>query len=425
VDDLYALHIRNIVKEAKREGWPFLFICLYLFLEYVRPQTIYSQIDILPWVFLSLVFAAVSLVSRGAYRKKPNIINKLIVLYAIVVLISSTFSQSPAISFARLRIFFDWFFIYFLIVTIVNNKKRFYLFLLLFLFCSFKMSQHGFLTWAMRGFAFQGWGVTGAPGWFRNSGEVGIQMCIFVPLAVAFIFAVYRYLSKVWRVFFLLMPFTGVGTLIASSSRGALVGFAIGALRSLLITPKIFFKSIIILALLTSLVVQLIPDESMQRFENSGSDRTSLHRLERWKHGLDAMNKFPLFGVGFESWTDFYPRNYNLDDKGSRLVHNIFVQCGSELGYTGLILFVLMIFSCFTTTRKVREVCQGHEDKFLSIMSYGFDAALLGFLGSGFFVTVLYYPFFWIHCAMTVSLYSAATSKIPVTKKGSSGNRAL
>jgi hypothetical protein len=44
-------------------------------------------------------------------------------------------------------------------------------------------------------------------------------------------------------------------------------------------------------------------------------------------------------------------------------------------------------------------------------MSYGFDAALLGFIGSGFFVTVLYYPYFWIHCALTTCLYTAAQKK--------------
>ena len=41
-------------------------------------------------------------------------------------------------------------------------------------------------------------------------------------------------------------------------------------------------------------------------------------------------------------------------------------------------------------------------------MAYGLDGALIGYIGSGFFVTVLYYPFFWINLAMTVSLHTAA-----------------
>jgi hypothetical protein len=39
-------------------------------------------------------------------------------------------------------------------------------------------------------------------------------------------------------------------------------------------------------------------------------------------------------------------------------------------------------------------------------MAFGFDGALIGYLITGFFVTVLYYPFFWINLAMTVSLHN-------------------
>ena len=45
-------------------------------------------------------------------------------------------------------------------------------------------------------------------------------------------------------------------------------------------------------------------------------------------------------------------------------------------------------------------------------MSHGLDAALIGYLACGFFVTVLYYPFFWINLAMTVALHNAAVNKL-------------
>jgi hypothetical protein len=43
-------------------------------------------------------------------------------------------------------------------------------------------------------------------------------------------------------------------------------------------------------------------------------------------------------------------------------------------------------------------------------MSHAFDAALIGFLACGFFVTVLYYPFFWINFAMSVALHNSAVN---------------
>ncbi len=412
MEQLYAIQIRKIISTIHEEGWAFKLICLYLFFEYVRPQTIYPTIDVLPWVFIVLSLTAVVLLLSGGLKAQPNILNKLIVCYALIVVFSIAFtSQYPSISLSRWRIFFNWFFIYFLIVLIINNEKRFFIFFLSFLLYSFKMSQHGFFSWVKRGFAFSGWGVTGAPGFFQNSGEVGIQMCIYVPLAIAFILATYKLLSKPKLLFFLFMPFTGIATTVASSSRGALVGFAAAGIRPLLIKPRIFFISAIVLSVVAALTIASIPRKSMQRIQEAGTDKTSLQRIERWEDGWDTMKKFPLFGIGFEAWAQYYPEHYQIKYKGTPLIHNVFMQCGTELGFTGLSVFVLMIVACFVNTRKVRKLSRGQDDQFLAIMSYGFDAALLGYLGSAFFITVMYYPYFWIQCALTTCLHTVAQKK--------------
>lgn len=412
MNKLYSINIRHIYETIKNEGWPFIFICTYLFFEYVRPQSIYTWLDVIPWPQIILILTVISLFFEKDRYSTGTILNKLMIVYAVVVLLSSLMSTYPGASFSRLRTFFDWFIIYFLIVKIVNNEKRFFIFFLLFLLCSFKMSQHGARSWIMRGFSFADWGVTGAPGWFHNSGEVGIQMCIFVPLSVAFIFSVRKYLSKAWFIFFCLMPITGVFTIIASSARAAMVGLAGSGIWSIKRRPKIFFSGLIALLMFFFIIYQLIPPEFLDRFDTAGQDRNSLLRLERWEHGLDAMNNRPLFGVGFNVWELYYPNHYNIESKGTNLVHNIFIQCGSELGYSGLSVFGLMIISCFIMTYRVRKMSIESEDKFLSTITYGMDAAMIGFLGSAFFVTVLYYPYFWIHCALTSCLYTAAKRKI-------------
>ena len=412
MEKLYSINIRYMIHTIRQEGWPFFFICVYLFFEYVRPQSIYGQMDFLPYVPIIIALAFVTaLLNQEFGRQSPSLISKLMVVYAAIVLFSSAFSQYPGVSFSNWRSFFDWLLIYFLIVSIVTNEKRFFIFFLSFLVYSLKMSQHGFLSWAKRGFAYAHWGVTGAPGWFHNSGEVGIQMCIFVPLAIAFIIGIYKHLSKPWLAFFLLMPITGIGTAIASTSRGAMVGLAGAGSWMILRRPRVFIAGALVLIAVAWVVIRVMPEEFAQRFETMGEDRTSIHRIERIEHGIEAMNRHPFFGVGFEAWSDYYPRNFYLKDQGTLLVHNVFVQCGSELGYPGLMVFCAMILACFMTTKKVRNLARGHPDRFFSILSYGFDGALVGFLISGSFVTVLYYPYFWIHCALTVCLYTASVKK--------------
>ncbi|MDX2441152.1 MAG: hypothetical protein QNK40_11460, partial [Desulfobacterales bacterium] len=50
------------------------------------------------------------------------------------------------------------------------------------------------------------------------------------------------------------------------------------------------------------------------------------------------------------------------------------------------------------------------------------DMGLVGYLAAGFFVTVLYYPFFWVQIAMivalhNVSLHAVSENKTPSEKK--------
>ncbi|MDG9667860.1 O-antigen ligase family protein [Hahella sp. CR1] len=407
MERLYSMDIKFIYQTIRAEGFAFICICGYLFFEYVRPQSIYLWLNILPWVPLFIMSAFLF----HCVEKKKKVdtghgINKLMVLYGVVVLLSSAASEYSGASFNRLWTFFDWFLFYFMIVTIVNNEKRFYIFFLSFLIYSFKMSQHGFISWMNRGFAFASWGVTGAPGWFQNSGEVGIQMAIFTPLSVAFLLGISLYINKYWKIFFSLFPFTAIGTVIASSSRGALVAvIGIGVLA--LAKTKHFFKTAIVAGLVGWIVVVSVPDEFKARFETSGEDRTSLHRIERWEQGWETMKKYPVLGVGHEAWTTYHPRHFSSEVKGSKLVHNIFVQCGTELGFAGITVLVLLILASFVTDYKVRKLAKKMENRLYHSLAFGFDFAMIGFLISASFVTVLYYPYLWIHLALVVCMHNS------------------
>ncbi|MDB4915879.1 MAG: Lipid core - O-antigen ligase, partial [Gemmatimonadetes bacterium] len=92
--------------------------------------------------------------------------------------------------------------------------------------------------------------------------------------------------------------------------------------------------------------------------------------------------------------------------------HNIFIQCMAELGYVGLFVFLLLIFATLKMNRQTRKIARagpGPPDEFVAEMANGLDAAMVGFLVSGFFITVLYYPYFWINLALTTALNTAAT----------------
>ena len=254
-------------------------------------------------------------------------------------------------------------------------------------------------------------GSGGGPGWFQNSGEFGIQMASSSPCLFAFFFALKEHWTPWKKKLFLFFPLIALTGTISSSSRGAILGAVSVLFFVLFIKGKNKIKSVFVLAIILAFVYFLIPDQSLTRFYSAGEDNTSISRLVYWKRGLELVSRFPFLGVGYNNWIVAQEKIFGL--YGELVSHNIFIQCASELGYIGLFVFILMILFTFVNNFQTRKFVSqpGNENRFIYYMAHGLDGALVGYLVSGFFVTVLYYPYFWINLAMTVSLNAIARNK--------------
>lgn len=420
IEDLFSLRPGTIFQAFLQQPKSFWFACGYLFFEYVRPQSVYPQIDFIPWPTLFLGLTLVWLIIDRQTQKDSSGIGTGLVLMSVVVLLSSATAENPGLSVSKWPAFFNWIIIFFLIRQSVNNEIKLFLFIVLFFLANIKMTQHGFLSWAGRGFTFADWGVTGAPGWFQNSGEFGIQLCIFLPMLVGVTATLWKQWSRTVRFVIIGVMITGISSAVATSSRGALMGLgAAGIWMS--IRSKYFVRVSVLICLIAGAVYLSIPAESMSRFRVMGTDTTSLHRIERWRHGWQAMQQNPLFGVGFKNWESYYARHFRPEIPGPAMVHNIFVEAGTELGFTGLGAFAWLIYVSYRATRRVRAIADKEKDRFLIGLSYGLDASTVGLLVSASFVTVFYYPYFWIQCLLVSCLCSATAEKyapkVPVTAR--------
>ena len=416
---LYALRLRGIWDFVKRQPASFKLVCLYLFMEYVRPQQIYEGIAGPPYAKIIIGLAMLAFFLEGrAFRLR--LAEGILALFTVAVLASSFMAISPEASYAQLSIYLSWVLIYLLIANSVDTEERFLVFVLSFILYSFKMAEFGTRSWAEAGFHFRDWGINGTPGWFSNSGEFGIQMCVFLPIAIYFTRSLSRNWSRWKHYLFWSMPVCAVLSIIGSSSRGALVGLGAVTLWMLLKSPY-KFRALLGTVVLAAAVYWLLPPEQMARLQSMGDDGTSISRTTLWSRGLQLMQDYPITGIGYKNWSPYMQAHY-----GSPLLpHNIFVEAGSELGYTGLLGFIALIVLTFAinfrTRRLVRHLPSG--SRFLFDMAHGLDAALVGYLASGFFVTVLFYPFFWINLAMTVALYNAALHKVSEAGVTSTGRQ--
>lgn len=421
IEDLYALKPRAFWQQLKQEHFSFWMICTYLFVEYVRPQSIFPSIDVLPWAKVFLILSLIGRVMDRNTKWVSDPANIWLTLFLGAIVISSALATYPPYAWAHFMDFFGWFLIYFLVINIVTTERRFLIFLAVFLLASFKLSFFGAKTWTLRGFAFTKWGIQGPPGFFQNSGEYAIQMLMFSPVAAELALFLKPFLTKLRFYLLLLFPVTGAMSVMGASSRGAQIAL-VYQLYGTILKGRLNFKTLALAALVIYAGISLLPEEQKARFSSAGDDNTSQQRLLYWKRGIQMIEEHPAFGVGFFNFPVYmaahYPEDvghivYDQNGVGSsELPHNIFIQVGTDAGAVGLLLFAALILRTAKAAREIRLLARAHPGppKPFAALAKGFLVALWGFVIAGQFVTVTYYPFFWINLAFMVSLKNIARS---------------
>ncbi len=409
VSGVYRLGPMAIWRYLHTQPASFWWVTLYLFIEYVRPQQLFPSINVIPYGQVTLGFTTLSLI-LGARGFRPwSVADTALAIYAGIVLLSTATAYMPYESVSNYIFFFSWVLVYFLISNIVVTEKRFVVFMLAFLLYNAQMSWGAMKQWAGFGFGFRSWGVTGGAGWFNNSGEFGVAMCIFFPIAFYFALGLRDRLPK-WKFLVLMgMAASAVFGTVASSSRGALVGIAAAGMW-MLVKSKYRVRAIVAATALVIVVLIVLPPEQKARFEEAGNDKSSVTRLTYWKRGIQMTEDNPVLGIGYYNWMPYYQRTYGVI---GQLPHNIFIQASAELGFSGLAAFLGLIGVTLVVNRRTRRrAARSANGRLIFLMAHSFDAAMMGFLASGFFVTVLYYPFFWINLSMTVALGEVARREL-------------
>lgn len=407
-EDFYSLRVGPIWRHFKSESFAFWMVCAYLFLEYVRPQSIYPFIDFLPWTQLVVMGAILGCFTDKTVKWVSSPINVLLIVFLLLVFISSYLAYFPGVSYDNLDRYYLWVVIYFIIINIVNTRRRFFIFICIFLVASFKLSLSLSLIWARRGFSFTDWGLMGPPGFFQNSGELAIQMLVFWPIAWAFANSVKPYVSRRWYLALMLMPITGIMVILGASSRGAQLALVC---QLLVMNYRYVFKPkvLISIGLAAILLWTFLPEEQKQRFETMGEDGTSKQRLLYWENGMEMIRDNPVLGVGYFNFAPYFERYYPEDVLlgKAELPHNIFIQIGTDTGLLGLAVFSGFLLVAYRLGRRFRA--EGCEERELLIGRCA-NLSLLGFVIAGQFVTVAYYPFLWIHLALIVALNNSFKS---------------
>lgn len=217
---------------------------------------------------------------------------------------------------------------------------------------------------------------------------------------------------------------------VASLSRGGFVGLVPVILYCWYKTPKKFLSTIIVAIMISILYfsaspkywqeVESIKEENIQK--GTGEGRWYAWKLA-WKMFLDH----PIIGVGpgNANWNiGKYQPEEDLKYRPSiagRAVHSLYFTLIPELGIIGILLFSSMLYSSYKDIKwiikKEKRECnqadiaqQLHRIRFIIL---GITGALCGYMVSGTFLSVFYYPHFWLLIALYGALKNIAQMIIP------------
>jgi O-antigen ligase len=421
-------------REAPKLRWSLGFVAMliYLSVEYMRLSAQYPFFQAIDVGKTIVVLGLLGwLIAPRVPGRRPAVLltDVAIILLSVAAFISACFATYKDPAWATLIDILRWVAIYFLIGRIVASSWRMRIFVFVLLLFNLKMAQ-----FSIRSFHFaKEVGVSanylahigvgaGSVGFFANAGDFGVAMAVVWPLAGMLLLGEKKLIPRL----ILLASFVGIsGAIIVCGSRGAVVGAGVAALVAWTRNPR-RLGSVLLFLLFIPGVYYVLPQASKERFESAlhwRNDDTAKARIEFWKAGLRMFEDHPILGVGPGGFPLNYYEKYRTpgDWVGKWEAHNIYIQALSELGLAGTIPVLLLLFGCFRlnfrTRKHLLEHGGGKPQDFNYFLSLGLDMALVGYMVSGSFLTVLYYPYLWIILGMSVGLYTAVTSEHFDTKE--------
>jgi putative inorganic carbon (HCO3(-)) transporter len=410
----------------------FLGLMFYLLVEYTSLPSMYP---VLSPLHLGKVAVAVALLgylvaprSQTASSSGTRAMDATILLLLFFSLFSSLMQGTTAHVWAGYWDFVKWGVIYLLVSRLLTIRWRLQVFLFFLLLLNLKMAQFAIRMYAggraagMSGMEIikLGGASAGTTAFFGNANDFGLAMCVVWGLTWAMFF---RKKQKMYQWLFLAICFVAfLLAILVCGSRGAVVGAAAVVLAASLRTPKRARAGILLILFLCSIFF-VMPGAVVQRFqsaENWRNDPNTFSRLMLWKAGLWMWEDHPIFGVGPENFPYAFVSNIrytSLFPGGDQkwVAHSLYVQTLAELGLVGFLPFLLLIFLFLRLNAKTRKEALARNPAGRGSLEYclaaGLDLAMVGYLTSGVFLAVLYYPHLWILLGLSGAVHRLCLSQ--------------
>lgn len=414
----------RILRTARRTGFglPFWLTVLYLAFEYGRPQDSLPALGYLHLPGVVTVSLGLALLTSGRVDLS-NIQTKLFIAFLGLMAALVPFAVNNSVAFyatlAMLILFID----YLAIVNFVDSFQKFETII------NAWIGFHVYL--AITVILHKG---TGMGGYFADENDVALTLNMILPFSF---FLALEAKTQSKRVLFLISTAIFLVAIVATSSRGGFIGLVAVGLYCWLRSPRKLMSAMAVVLLIFT-IIQFAPQGYWDRMNTITTDTddpygTGQDRIYSWKAGWKMFLDYPILGVGPGNFpwnfSDYEPPGGfggTATDTGrlhgGRAAHSLYFTLIPELGIVGIILYAWMVLSSLRDLRFIRNRIKQNPQRFeddryfrerVRYLTLALGGSLPGFLASGAFLSVLYYPNFWIWMALVVALKRQVVSSIP------------
>lgn len=385
----------------------------YEFFDYVKPDYIthhaVSQMRLQYWGAVALI---ISMFTHG----KPFFVRNfstlcLFLMWFIAVSTTFFFSDMGLLSNTFIQ-FSKVFLIALIISSLITNTREFkwYCFIIV-LFVGVNAARQGFGGLAIGG----SHNLTGP---MNDNNLYGQWLVCSIPFTFYFMGAVKKRYLKI------LLSFVIVGQSLAvlwTDSRGGFLGLcAVWIIFILKSKHKIILLLVVGLAAFGYLNMDVFTGSRERTSTISTAaekDSSAIGRIHFWKVALIMMKDNPL-GLGLKGYKNNYEK-YDFSDglyrKSGRAVHNSFLQIGTELGWLGLALFLILIGRVYLmniSIRKKLKKFKTQESKEIISYTQLLDVAFVGFIVTGTFVSQAFSELPWHMFGLSMALKKIADQHV-------------
>ncbi len=266
----------------------------------------------------------------------------------------------------------------------------------------------------------------------RNLGSMlgdpnDLALTLLFPASFALAVLLSRGSHWFWRLFGALCFVAVVAAIIATQSRGGLLGIA--AVTGIFAYRRVRSKLLLVLAgaavLAVLFTVAGISDRASGGAHEQGVDESAMGRIYAWGAAYRMALDNPVSGVGLNNFLGNYWAYSAHWDGRNHAVHSTWFGVLAETGFIGLAVFVLMVAVTLILVRRSAMLLApgqpGHvHDAYL--VALGVEAGLVGFIVSGTFLTMGFLWPFYILLALAVAVGEFARRQTARPSQGVSQN---